>query len=294
MNQEIGFIGLGSLGTPIALNLLESGHRLHIYNRTYSKTALLTEKGAIAHREISELAVKADVIFSIVSNDSALCEVVENGLKRGLRKGGIHISMSTISPKTAGDLSIAHGQRGQTYIAAPVFGRPEAASARKLNFVVAGSREAVNKIEPLLRDAGGAGIWNFGEDCQAANTVKLCGNFLIASALESIGESIKLATRSGVDAQKMWEMLSQTLFNTPVYHNYSRIILQKQFEPAAFTARLGLKDLNLVLDLGESVGQPMPLARLLQKNMSTLVDAGLSEIDWSAISQVEMAKHPMP
>ena len=136
----------------------------------------------------------------------------------------------------------------------------------------------------MLKDAGGAGIFDFGESITAANTVKLCGNFLIASALEAIGESAALANQSGVNATDMWNMLSQTLFNTPLYQNYSNIILQQKFEPAAFTAKLGLKDMNLVLQQAASVSQTMPMASLLKNNMQQLVDNGKEHIDWSAVS----------
>jgi 3-hydroxyisobutyrate dehydrogenase-like beta-hydroxyacid dehydrogenase len=194
--------------------------------------------------------------------------------------------MSTILPQTAVDLAALHRGEHQHYLAAPVFGRPEAAVARKLNVVSSGEEKIQIKMKPLLMDAGAVGVWNFGEDVRTANTVKLCGNFLIASAIEAIGESISLAVKSGIDAKQMWNMLLQTLFNTPVYQNYSNIILQKKFEPASFTAKLGLKDLNLVLQQAAVVDQPMPLAEMVKQNMQQLVSAGKGHIDWSAVSSI--------
>ena len=284
--MKIGFIGLGSLGTPVAINLKENGHELYVYNRTVSKTAALASKGAIVCNTIAALAKSCDIVFSIVSDDAALRSICEgsDGLLKNLSPGGIHVSMSTILPQTAKDLADLHQENDQHYIAAPVFGRPEAASARKLNFVMSGTEAIRKKIEPLLKDAGGAGVFDFGDNITAANTVKLCGNFLIASALEAIGESANLANQSGVDAAAMWNMFSQTLFNTPLYQNYSNIILQQKFEPAAFTAKLGLKDMNLVLQQAASVNQNMPLASLLKNNMQTLVNSGKDQIDWSAVS----------
>jgi 3-hydroxyisobutyrate dehydrogenase-like beta-hydroxyacid dehydrogenase len=192
--------------------------------------------------------------------------------------------MSTILPQTAGELAAAHEKNQQHYLAAPVFGRPEAATTKKLNYVISGDEATRKKIEPLLKDAGAAGVFHFGDSFTAANTVKLCGNFLIAAALEAIGESAALANQSGVDATAMWNIFSQTLFNTPLYHNYSNIILQQKFEPAAFTAKLGLKDMNLVLQQAAAVSQPMPLATLLKTNMQQLVSTGKDQIDWSAVS----------
>jgi len=289
MEHNIGFIGLGNLGTPIALNLMESGHALYVYNRTASKTATLAAKGAIVCDSIAALAKQCHVVFTIVSDDAALKNICEGeqGLLKNLDKDSIHISMSTILPKTAEDLALLHNQHGHHYIASPVFGRPDAATAKKLNFVISGEENILKQIEPLLRDAGALNVFDFGENISAANTVKLCGNFLIASALEAIGESINLARKSGVDAQQMWNMLSQTLFNTPLYHNYSTIILQQKFEPAAFTMKLGLKDMNLVLQQASSANQSMPLASLLQKNMQQIITNGKENIDWSAVSTAE-------
>lgn len=288
--MKIGFIGLGSLGTPIAINILESGHELHVYNRTTSKTKTLADKGAVVSESIAALANECGIVFTIVSDDAALKDISENGLVKNMKAGSIHVSMSTILPQTAQYLFDLHEKNGSHYLAAPIFGRPEAAAAKKANFVISGKEEVRNKIEPLLKDAGGAGVWHFGDNITAANTVKLCGNFLIAGAMEAIGESIYLANESGVDAQKMWAMFLQTLFNAPVYHNYSGVILQEKYEPAAFTAKLGLKDMNLVLAQADAVKQSMPLAKLLQSNMQQLVDTGRDQTDWAAVSTVVKKK----
>ncbi len=283
--MKIGFIGLGSLGTPIAINLTESGHELYVYNRTVSKTAPLAAKGAIVCESIAAMAKECTTVFTIVSDDAALKSICEGGqgLIKLLQPGSIHISMSTILPQTAVELASLHERNGQHYLAAPVFGRPEAAAAKKLNYVISGDEAIRNRVEPLLKDAGGTGVFHFGDTFTAANTVKLCGNFLIASALEAIGESAALANQSGVNPGEMWSMFSKTLFNTPLYHNYSNIIIQKKFEPAAFTAKLGLKDMNLVLQQAAAVKQVMPLAALLKKNMEQLVTNGKENIDWSAV-----------
>ena len=284
--MQIGFIGLGSLGTPIAMNILESGHTLHVYNRTVSKAKPLADKGAIVSQSVTALAKECDIVFTIVSDDAALKEISggANGLVKNMKPGSIHVSMSTILPRTAEEISILHNEQKQHYLASPVFGRPEAASAKKLNFAISGPEKIRTKIEPLLKDAGAAGVWHFGDNITAANTVKLCGNFLIAGALEAIGESVNLADASGVKPQEMWNMFLQTIFNAPVYHNYSNIILNKKFEPAAFTARLGLKDLNLVLQQADAAKQEMPLANLVKDRMQRLVNSGKGEIDWSAVS----------
>ena len=289
--MKIGFIGLGNLGAPIAQNLLASGHSLYVYNRTVSKTIPLAENGAIVCESVASLAKQANIIFSIVSDDVALKTIISGseGLLENSLAGTVHISMSTILPTTAEEMSKLYREHQQEYIAAPVFGRPEAAAARKLNFVISGG-DGRKKIELLLKDAGALGIYDFGENIKAANTVKLCGNFMIGAALEAMGESIHLAKQSGVDVQQMWNMMTQTLFAAPIYINYGNIILQEKFEPAAFTAKLGLKDMRLVLAHAETVEQLMPLADLLRNNLKELVETGREDMDWSALSIVSKGK----
>ena len=286
MKQNIGFIGLGNLGTPIALNLIESGHTLYVYNRTSSKTKPLTEKGANVCESIASVARQCTIVFTMVSDDAALKSICEgeDGLIKNLQKFSLHISMSTILPETAAHLSSLHAEHNQHYLASPVFGRPEAAIAKKLNYVISGEENIRKQAEPLLKDAGGLNVWDFGDSIVAANILKLCGNFLIASSLEAIGESINLANKSGINAEQMWNIFSQTLFNTPLYHNYSKIILEQKFEPAAFYMKLGLKDMKLVLQQAAASNLSMPLAQLLQNNMKSIVDSGGGNIDWSAVS----------
>lgn len=282
--MKIGFIGLGSLGTPLAENLLNSGHELYVYNRTASKTKPLADKGAKVCATIADLAKECNVVFTMVSDDAAL-NAVSAELLQHLPKGSLHISMSTILPQTAAELDAAHTAKGLHYLAAPVFGRPEAARNRKMSFVLSGNAEIKKKAEPFCRDAGAVNIWDFGDEIKAANTVKLCGNFITAAAMEAIGESIALAERSGVDAKRMWELFAANMHNSPTYNTYSRIIAERKFEPAAFTIKLGLKDMNLVLAQAKEAGQRMPLAELVQKNMLKIVDDGKGQLDWSAVSQ---------
>lgn len=282
--MKIGFIGLGSLGTPLAQNILESGHELYVYNRTASKTKSLAEKGAKVCASIEELAKQCTVVFTMVSDDAALKEVSKELVKH-LPADSLHISMSTILPQTAAELDIEHNQKGMHYLPAPVFGRPEAARNRKMNFVLSGNAAIRKRAEQLCKDAGAANVWDFGDDIKTANIVKLCGNFLTAAAMEAIGESIALAERSGIDARKMWELFGTTMHNSPTYNSYSKIINDRKFEPASFTIRLGLKDMDLVLAQAKEVGQRMPLAELLQKNMLQVVNEGKGQLDWSAVSQ---------
>jgi 3-hydroxyisobutyrate dehydrogenase-like beta-hydroxyacid dehydrogenase len=284
--MEIGFIGLGNLGTPIAENILEKGQRLFVYNRTTSKAQSLVEKGATMCSSIKELAQKCDVVFSIVSDDAALKDITKgsNGIAQNLKERGIHISISTILPATATELTELHKQFNNHYIAAPVMGRPEAARAGKLNFLVSGEHAIIETIKPLLQHAGGIGIWEFGSEAHAANVAKLCTNFLIVSAIESMAEGIHLAKKSGIDSAAWISMITQTMFAAPVYINYSNILLREMFQPAGFALKLGLKDLNLLMQQSTEVNAEMPIGKLMQQRLLECLENGLGDHDWTAMA----------
>src|SRR6476659_6607780 len=262
--MEIGFIGLDNLGTPIAENILQKTQRLLVYNRTASKAQPLIEKGATMCSSIKEVTQKCDVLFSVVSDDTALVDITRgnNGIAQNLKENGIHISMSTILPATTKELTQVHKQFNNHYIAAPVMGRPEAARARKLNFLVSGEQAIIETIKPLLQHAGGIGIWEFGSETQGANVAKLCTNFLIVSAIESMAEGINLAKKSGIDSTTWINMITQTMFAAPVYLNYSNILLKEIYQPAGFALKLGLKDVNLVMQQSTEIAAEMPIGRL--------------------------------
>lgn len=284
--MEIGFIGLGNLGSPIAENVLQKNQRLFVYNRTASKAEPLVEKGAIRCTSIKELAQKCEIVFSVVSDDGALSDVTkgDNGIAQNLKEHGVHVSVSTILPATAKELAQVHKQFNNHYIAAPVMGRPEAARAGKLNFLVSGEAKIIETIRPLLHDAGGIGIWEFGNETQAANVAKLCTNFLIVSAIESMAEGMNLAKKSGVDSTAWINMITQTLFAAPIYINYSNILLKEMFQPAGFALRLGLKDVNLVMSQSNEVNAEMPIGKLMQKRLYECVEIGLGDHDWTAMA----------
>lgn len=284
--MKLGFIGLGNLGTPIAENLIDKGHSLIVYNRTASKAQPLADKGATVAGSVKELAAASDIVFTIVSDDAALNQITlgDNGIAANLKQGGIHVSMSTILPATSTQLADVHQQHGSHYVAAPVLGRPEAARARKANFLLSGNASVAAIVKPLLIDGGGANVFEFGTDVSAANVAKLCSNFLIVSALEAMAEAINMAAKSGVDAAAWHAMVTQTILPSPVYINYGKAILNEAFEPGGFALHLGLKDVNLMLQQAQSVGANMPTAELVKKHYDELVAKGMGENDWTAIA----------
>ncbi|CAN5563950.1 NAD(P)-dependent oxidoreductase [soil metagenome] len=284
--MQIGFIGLGNLGTPIAENLLQAHKQLFVYNRTVSKAQPLVDKGAVVCISVKELAEQCDIVFSMVSDDAALNHITksEDGLAANLKEGSIHISMSTILPATATYLDALHHLHRNHYIAAPVMGRPEAAKARKLNFLISGKAAVVGIVKPFIQDAGAAGIWEFGIETSAANVAKLCSNFLIISAIESMAEGINLANKSGIDAAAWMNMLTNTMFASPLYINYGNILLKEAYQPAAFSLKLGLKDVNLVNEQAAENNTEMPIGKLLQQRLNECVAKGFGEYDWTAIA----------
>ena len=284
--MQIGFIGLGNLGAPIAENILEQHQQLFVYNRTAAKAQPLVNKGAVLCETVKELAQQCDIIFSMVADDAALNHITKNedGLAANMKEGAIHISMSTILPATATYLDSLHHLHRNIYVAAPVMGRPEAARARKLNFLVSGKGDVIETIKPLLNDAGAAGIWEFGTETEAANVAKLCNNFLIVTAIEAMAEGINLAQKSGLDTHKWVNMITSTLFAAPIYKTYSEILLKEAYEPAAFTLKLGLKDVNLVNEQAAEKNTEMPFGKVLQHQLNECMSKGFGEHDWTAIA----------
>jgi 3-hydroxyisobutyrate dehydrogenase-like beta-hydroxyacid dehydrogenase len=284
--MQIGFIGLGNLGTPIAENLLAQNKTLLVYNRTISKAKPLEEKGATVCSNVKELASACDVVFTIVSNDAALKQITEGaeGIAANLKNGGIHVSMSTILPATSKELFQLHQQHKNHYIASPVAGRPEAARDKKLNFMVSGNNEIINTIKPLLNHAGAAGIWEYGTEPGASNVAKLCTNYMIQAALQSMAEGINLARKSGIDETHWMKMLTSTLFNCGIYINYGNLVLKEAFQPAAFSLELGLKDATLINKQAEITDVKMPLAKLVKDEYQQLFDNGYGDYDWGALA----------
>jgi 3-hydroxyisobutyrate dehydrogenase-like beta-hydroxyacid dehydrogenase len=264
MNKVIGFVGLGNMGLPMASNLVEAGYTLRVYNRTAQKAQPLIAQGAELADNPANVVEPDGIAITMLSNDQALEEVVlgENGILDKLGSGGIHLSMSTVSSATANKLAKHHEQRGTHYLAAPVFGRPDAAAARKLWICLSGNGVAKERVLPLLNILG-QGVFDFGEEVGAANVVKIAGNFLIISAIEAMAEAFTLAEKNGVERTQIADLFSQTIFGCPIYQNYGRLIATEQYEPAGFKLSLGLKDVTLALQTARDSQMPMPLASLL-------------------------------
>jgi 3-hydroxyisobutyrate dehydrogenase-like beta-hydroxyacid dehydrogenase len=277
--MKVGFIGLGNMGLGMAASLLTAGHELAVYNRTPDKAKPLVEKGARKAASVAD-ACKGDVVITMLADDSALESVTFNdaGIVNNLGKHAIHVSASTISVALADKLAAEHAKRGQRFVSAPVFGRPEAAVSAKLFIVAAGAADAVDTCRPLF-EAMGQKTFRFGEKPSSANLVKITGNFMISSTIETLSEAMALVAKGGLDQHQYLEFLTATLFNAPIYKTYGTLIADKKFKPAGFAAPLGLKDARLALAAGESLRVPLPLANLIRDRFLRLLaeDAGLGE-----------------
>ena len=285
--MKIAFIGLGNMGSPMARNLLRAGHAVTVWNRTLSKADEHHKLGAKVAKSPAEAAKEAEAVITMLADDHAVESAVlhPGGVLDTLPKGAAHISMSTISVALSRKLAEEHAKRGQPYIAAPVFGRPEAAEAAKLFIAVAGDRAAVERLKPLL-EAVGQRVFVMGDKPEMANVVKLSGNFLIASVIESLGEAIALTRKYGVDPHHYVEFLTNSLFAAPVYKTYGGLIADEKYQPAGFKIRLGLKDLKLALAAGEAVDAPLPFASAIRDHMMTVIARGMEDADWSATAKL--------
>ena len=284
--MKIGCIGLGRMGSGMAANILKAGHEVIVYNRTPAKAAPLAALGAKVATRIAD-ACQVEAVITMLANDDAVREVVygDGGVLASLPKGAVHISSSTISVALAERLAADHEQAGQGFVAAPVFGRPDAAAAAKLFVVAAGRPGSIETVKPVFA-AIGQRTFVVAERPEAANLVKLSGNFLIASVIETLGEAMALVSKGGVDKAQYLDILTSTLFGAPVYKTYGTLLVEEAFEPAGFAAPLGQKDIRLTLAAAEALNVPLPMASLLRDRFLALLAHGGASLDWSAIGRL--------
>jgi 3-hydroxyisobutyrate dehydrogenase-like beta-hydroxyacid dehydrogenase len=285
-NMNLAFIGLGKMGTGIALNLLRAGHSLTVYNRSAEKAQSLAGEGARVATSPADACRDAEAVMTMVSDDHALEEVVlgKDGTAAAMPQHCVHISHSTISTALARRLNTEHTQRKQGFLSAPVFGRPEAAEAKRLLVLAAGPSDLVERCRPLL-DAIGRQTFVVGAEPWQANIAKLCGNFMIVSAIEAFGEASATLRKAEVQPEMFLEVMT-ALFGSPVITNYGRAIVEEKFEPAGFALRLGLKDVRLMLAASEECTAPMPMASVVRDQFISALARGQGEMDWSSVARV--------
>ncbi len=284
--MDVGLIGLGGMGTGMAKSLVRAGHRVTVFNRTRARAEALVADGAIVGATIADTC-RTGVVITMVADDPALESQVfgDGGILASLPRGGVHISCSTISVALSDRLTAAHSTAGQEYVSCPVFGRPDAAEAGRLAVVAAGPSQVIERCKPLF-ETFGPKLLVVGEKPSLANVVKLSGNFLIASVLESLSEAVAFARKSGVDPAMLMDFLTSTLFNAPVYRTYGGLIVEGNYDKVGFALPLGLKDVRLVLQAAEARSVPMPIASVVRDRFLTAMARGNADKDWSALGLI--------
>jgi 3-hydroxyisobutyrate dehydrogenase-like beta-hydroxyacid dehydrogenase len=282
--MKVGFIGIGQMGAPMAMRLIDAGHTLTIFNRTISAAQALAERGArLAGSPLETL--EADVVVTMLADDAAVRSIwLEPGLALKTPAATVHLNMATTGLGVARELASAHARGGSGYVSAPVFGRPSAAAQGQLDVIASGSGTALEHCRPLFQ-AMAKQVFVIGEEPYKANAVKIARNFLLATVIESLGEAFALVRKAGVSEADFLNVLTSTSLAAPAYRNYGKMIVDKAFEPAAFSMELGLKDVELALSTASELGVPMPSAALIRRQIAAAIAAGRGKQDWAALAE---------
>ncbi|NUP47815.1 MAG: NAD(P)-dependent oxidoreductase [Catenulispora sp.] len=289
--HDIAVIGLGAMGRPIALNLISAGHEVVVWNRTESSYDELLAAGAHRATSVAQ-AMHAPVVFSMLSDDRAVAETfLDSGVLTQIPAGTVHVNLATVSTELARRAAAAHAEHGVGYVAAPVFGRVPVAEAGALNILAAGEEALIDRVQPYF-DVIGARTWRLGERPEQANVVKILGNYLIACAIQSLGEAVSLADAFDVDSEGLVELLTSTLFPGAVYTGYGSAIAERRYQPAGFTTVLGRKDLHLALDAAADRHVRLPIGELLREVFDQTIADGHGPDDWAVIAERQPRRPP--
>jgi 3-hydroxyisobutyrate dehydrogenase-like beta-hydroxyacid dehydrogenase len=287
---EIGFVGLGHMGTAMAANLVAAGRQVIAYIRRPDRMGQLEALGLKPTIDMGDL-LHCELVISMLPDDAALREVVlgrndddVGGLVAGLMPGAIHLSMSTISTAAASLLASEHARHGQSYVAAPVFGNPDAAKARQLFIVAAGASADIERCRPIF-DALGQRTFVIGVDPEDANLFKLLGNMMSATALEMLGEVVAVVRKRGLDPQPFIELMTSTMFGGRAHRIYGDKIARQDYA-AGFVLPLVLKDVRLALTEAEKASVPMPSVSVVRDRLITGIARGYGELDWTALGLI--------
>ena len=281
--MKIGFMGLGLMGRGMAARLLEGGHELIVHNRTASAAEALGAHGARIAATPLEL-LDADIVISMLADDGAVESMcIGSGFAAAMKAGSLHVNMATVSLRMAKRLTQLHRAAGSEYVAAPVFGRPAAAEKGQLDIIAGGTAAALKRCEPLF-GLMGKHVFIAGEDPAAANVVKIARNYMLAAAVESMSEAFALVRKSGVDAKAFYELVTTTSFSGTSYRNYGKLMVERTFDNASFTLKLGLKDVELAMAAGGDTRVPLPMAGVIREQHIGALNRGLGDKDWASMA----------
>lgn len=303
---SIGFIGLGKMGRNMLKNLAENDHtNMHVFDVEAGAMSSLEQECApgtvIPCSSVSEVSSKSSVVFSMVPNDKVLRTVVEEMLGAGgASDKQLHISCSTVSPKTSRECSALFEQASNSdlkrvWMTSPVFARPDGLERKEASFCLSSSSEDRADWEQArsLLNTSASNLFEFGQDPGAANVVKLAGNFMIASTILTWGESISFVEREGVDSKAVYDMLTSTIFDNIIHKGYGGRIVNRDYREGGFALPLGFKDVRLVKEVATEGMTVMPLLSLLENRYNSCYNQGYQELDWSSLSKLAFTENQL-
>jgi 3-hydroxyisobutyrate dehydrogenase-like beta-hydroxyacid dehydrogenase len=270
--MNVGFVGFGQMGRPMVERLKGAGHDVKAYNRTRTSAEI---------HDKPEAVLESDVVITMLADDAAVRAVwLDSGLARRLPRRAIHLNMATVSLRIARELTAIHGD---SYVAAPVFGRPPLAAQGQLDIIAAGPQAALQQCDPLFRVLGKQ-VFVVGAEPSKANAVKIARNFLLATLIESLGEAFALVRKCGVESQRFLDVIGSTSLGSPACKNYGKLIVEQAWTPAQFAMPLGVKDVDLALATAGEVQVRLPSAEMIRKHLLEAIAAGRGEQDWAALA----------
>ena len=283
--KKLGFIGVGQLAQPMVKHLIDQGYEVLVHNRRRDPLEKLISKGAVYCQRPEDAVIEGGIMFNCLPDDAALLSVfhAHGTIFRKLGDKGLHVSMATISPQASKIVHERHKTLGGNYCVATVMGRPDVVENKRQFYIMAGESDQLDRVRPVLESIGG-GVFTLGENPEIANAAKLSFNFLIASAIESMAEAFTFARKNSVDVNQFYSMISETLFACPLYKNYGKAIIDRQFYEPLFKMALGAKDMNLVSSAAKECRTPMRFASVLQDRFTASLAKGRENYDWLAIA----------
>lgn len=279
--MQLTFLGLGNMGLPMVKNLITSGFTVNAYNRSPEKAKLIQSSGVKFFDDPAKAVKESDVVITMLSDDTAVKEISEKILP-AMKKGSIHLSMSTVAPATATALAKASHDYNVIYLAAPVMGRPPAAEAKQLFILLSGKPEAKEKVQSVL-NALGQKIFDYGDDPATANTVKLTMNYMIFVIVELLSEVLLVAEKNGIDKNMLLETMTSTIFGAPVFKIYGPMVAQEKDNPNGFKTKLASKDLRLMQEAAYEKGMDLPLAGVIQSHFAEIMEQQRGDQDVSLL-----------
>ena len=295
---EIGFIGLGHMGKAMAANLAAAKRPVIAYVRRKDQIASLKSLGLSVTTDMSDL-LECELVITMLPDDDAVRDVVFgskedrlDGLAAGMMPGAIHLSISTVSTACTSQLAAEHVRQAQGYVAAPVFGNPDAAKARQLFIVAAGAPADVARCQPIF-DCLGQRTFVVGPDPQEANLIKLLGNMMTATTLEMLAETVAVVRKRGLEPRSFVEIMTNTMFGGRAHRIYGDKIVQQTYAPG-FMLPLVLKDVRLALAEAEKAGTPMPSVAVVRDRLITAIARGYGGLDWTVLGQIAAEEAGLP